>query len=124
MLGNARSEADRNIVDIINYTGAGVTLAMGLLGLVSPGTAAKITSIRPVGKLGVSEIRATYGGLFAAMGLFALFAGTRPVFQVVGVAWVGAALGRTVSMAIDRNPSGKNAGAVIFEAVVGVALLL
>jgi len=44
-----------------------VTLGLGLLGLLRPAAAAAFTSIEPKGPMGVSEIRATCGGLFAAL---------------------------------------------------------
>jgi hypothetical protein len=54
-------------IDILPNICAAITLALGILGVVSPASAAKLVGIKPDGLLGVSEIRATYCSLF--MGL-------------------------------------------------------
>lgn len=100
--------------------GALTTLALGLMGLLRPSAAAAFTSIEPIGPVGVSEIRATYGGLFAAMGAWALWAQSPAVFGVLAVAWAGAALGRLVSVAVDGSRSGQNLGGIAFEGVIAL----
>lgn len=107
----------------IRNLGALVTFGMGLLGLLRPLAAAKLTSLSPVGALGVSEIRATYGGLFAALGGLALVSQESAAFLVAGVAWGGAAAGRVYSVIVDENRSGENLRAVAFEAAVALLLL-
>jgi hypothetical protein len=102
--------------------GAAITLLLGLLGLLSPAKAAAFTSIAPVGPNGTSEIRATYGGLFFAMGLLCLTQQLEMIFLTVAAAWIGAAGGRLWSIVIDRNTSRKNLGGVGFEAVIGCLL--
>ena len=86
--------------------------------------AATFTRIAPLGIDGRSEIRATYGGLFAALGLCCLGAQTDAVFLTAGIAWLGAAAGRLASVLMDRNTSARNLGAVAFETLVGVPLVL
>ena len=71
--------------------GAAITLGLGLLGLLRPDAAAAFTSMQPVGLLGRAEIRATYGGFFAALGVVCLVAREPLAFAVVGIAWLGAA---------------------------------
>ncbi len=73
----------------------------------------------PVGPAGVSEIRATYGGLFVSLGIVAIALQTSIVFTVAGLAWLGAALGRVFSIAIDHNFDSKNLGGVIIEMLIG-----
>ncbi len=51
----------------IESAGALATFAVGALGLVRPLAAAKRVGIEPIGTLGISEVRATCGGLFAAL---------------------------------------------------------
>jgi hypothetical protein len=103
--------------------GAVVTLLLGCLGLFFPSRAAAFTSIAPVGPTGVSEIRATYGGLFAALGLACLVLQSVAVFSTAGVAWVGAAAGRAWSVLIDRNREPQNLGGTVFELALGLLLL-
>jgi Domain of unknown function (DUF4345) len=102
--------------------GAAATLVLGIFGLSAPTKAAEFTSISPVGPNGTSEIRATYGGLFLAMGLLCLLLQSEMVFLTVAAAWIGAAAGRIWSVAIDRNVSAKNLGGVLFESVIGCLL--
>ena len=103
--------------------GATATLLLGCLGLFAPARAATFTSISPIGRTGVSEIRATYGGLFAALGLACLITQSTPVFTTAGTAWVGAAAGRLWSVAIDGNHEPKNLGGIAFELAIGLLLL-
>lgn len=99
-----------------------VTLGLGLLGLLRPASAARFASIGPQGKTGLSEVRATYGGLFAALGGWALWTQSGTVFEIVGLAWAGAAAGRLLSVVADRSFAAKNLGRVAFEG--GLAALL
>lgn len=108
----------------VNTFGALITLGLGVFGLFWPLSAAKFASIQPDGERGISEIRATYGGLFLSMGLFALIAQTSDVFRLVGVAWIGAAAARSFSYAHDNSRSGANLGGIAMEAVIGLTMLL
>jgi len=103
--------------------GAVATLLLGCLGLFFPSRAAAFTSIAPIGRTGVSEIRATYGGLFAALGLACLALQSLAVFSTAGVAWMGAAAGRAWSALIDGNREAKNLGGIVFELLLGLLLL-
>lgn len=103
--------------------GAIATLLLGCLGLFSPARAAAFTSISPVGATGVSEIRATYGGLFAALALICLAAQSTGIFATAGAAWAGAAAGRAWSVLVDGNFEAKNLGGIAFELTIGTLLL-
>lgn len=103
--------------------GSIATLLLGCLGLFFPLRAADFTSITPIGATGVSEIRATYGGLFAALGLGCLTLQSVAVFSTAGLAWVGAAAGRTWSAVIDGNREPKNLGGIAFELIIGLLLM-
>ncbi len=102
---------------------AAVTTGLGALGLFAPDRAAAFTSMSPVGPNGRSEIRATYGGLFAALGICLILSQSGPMFFIAGVAWVGAAVGRGWSVLIDGNRLPKNLGAIGFELALGLLLL-
>lgn len=112
------------MLESLNNVGAIITTALGLMGLLLPAKAAQFTSIRPEGLLGSSEIRATYGGFFLALGAYALYAQAHAVFVVAGVAWLGAAGGRLLSVVVDRSVTSKNFAAVAFEAMVGGMLIV
>ena len=103
--------------------GSAITLALGAMGLVAPRAASAFTGTLPDGLIGTSEIRATYGGFFLALGAFCLATRDPTAFTVLGVAWVGAALGRFVSVLVDGSTSAKNWGGIGFEAAIGALLL-
>jgi hypothetical protein len=105
------------------HIGGVLMLALGLLGLFAPGPVARVLSISPVGRLGISEIRATYGGLFLAMGLTVLMAGDTTLFALAGVAWMGMAAGRSISWWYDRSRDSRNLLALGIELVLGYLLL-
>lgn len=109
---------------LLHNAAALITAALGLMGLLLPAKAAQLTSIRPEGLLGTSEIRATYGGFFLALGAYALYAQADVVFAVAGVAWLGAAGGRLLSVVVDRSASAKNLIAIAFEAAMGGLLIV
>ena len=98
--------------------GALITFGLGIMGLSRPAAAAAFTSLEPKGLVGVAEIRATYGGLFAAMGAYALWAQLPIAFAVLACAWAGAALGRVVSVVVDGSRTPQNLGGVAFEAAI------
>jgi hypothetical protein len=102
--------------------GALACLGLGVMGLLAPMQAARLVGLAAVGRLGVSELRATYGGLFIGMGLACLVLDSPPAYAVAAAAWLGAAAGRGVSIAIDRNLSRMNIGGVLLEASIGVLL--
>lgn len=110
--------------DTFNLVGASITLGMGLLGLIFPRAAARITSLSPQGKLGIGEIRATYGGLFVALGAYALWTRQPEAFFFAGLAWAGAAAGRLIHIPLDRNLTKEAIGAFFFEAAIAAALLV
>ena len=102
--------------------GALVTAALGGLGLVRPRTAARLVGLEPSGRLGLSELRATYGGLFFALGVFALATRDEVAFALVGAAWLGSAAARVGDAFLVRGASRAVWRAALFEA--GVAALL
>lgn len=108
----------------VNTLGALVTFGLGVFGLFSPLGVAQFVGIQPDGERGVSEIRATYGGLFLALGLFAIIAQNTDVFRVVGVGWIGAASARSFSFVRDNSRSGANLGAIVMEAAIGLSMLV
>jgi Domain of unknown function (DUF4345) len=102
--------------------GAVLTVILGLLGILTPLQAGRMVGLKPLDGRGISELRATYGGLFAGMGLACLVLQTPAAYAVAACAWLGAALMRAVSMAVDRNPSWLNAGGVALELLIGTLL--
>jgi len=108
--------------DVLASLGAVLTVALGLLGFLAPLSAGRIVGLKPEGPRGLSELRATYGGLFAGLGLACLVLQVPAAYAVAACAWLGAALARLASMALDRNPSWLNAGGLALELVIGALM--
>ena len=103
---------------------AAITVGLGLLGLLAPGKAMRLVGIeanRPHGRL---DVRATYGGLFLALGAFPLISGEPMAFQMLGVAWIGAGLARAVFTPIERVWEKENLVGIAIEVGLGLAALL
>ena len=103
--------------------GALITISLGVFGAVAPHLAARLVSIAPVSGLGVSEIRATYGGLFIALGSACLVLDSPEAYAVAGIAWLGAACMRLPSLFLDKGAFPKAIGGAAIEALPGVLLL-
>jgi hypothetical protein len=110
------------LAHVFHLVGALVTAALGLLGLLRPQAAARLVGLEPSGRLGRSELRATYGGLFFALGAFALATRDEVAFALVGAAWLGAAAARVGDALLVRGAGRPVWRAALFEA--GVAALL
>ncbi len=111
------------MIETLPILGSVLTLGLGLLGLLRPDQAAAFTSMAPVGLVGRSEIRATYGGFFVALGACGLAMNQPAVWTVLGLAWLGAAAGRAFSAVVDASREAKNFGGIAFEAAIGLTLL-
>ena len=101
--------------DILALIGLGFGAALGLGALFSPDWAAGIVRLKadPEKPGGYSEFRATYGGLFLMVHLagFVIVLHAPPAMAVMAVlpvaaGWLGAAMGRVVSMVLDRAKGG------------------
>ena len=104
--------------------GASVSVLAGLLGLIWPQQVSKVIGLNLPGPLGVSEFRATYGGLFIGAGVAVLVLGSADAALVLGAAWLGAFVARVVSMVVDRNVSKENLAGCAIELAVGGLLVL
>lgn len=98
-------------------------MAAGVLGLLWPRTVSRVIGMHIPGRLGLSEVRATYGGLFIGAGLAVTLIGNRDAALVLGAAWAGAFIGRVVSFVIDRSHMNENIAGLAIEATIALLLL-
>ena len=103
--------------------GAILTLALGLFGALAPSRVAGFVGIQPLGGAGLSEVRATYGGLFIVMGGTCLVLQSPVAFLLAGLAWSGAGLMRFPSLLLDKGSFPKGLGAAGIELAIGMLLL-
>lgn len=104
--------------------GAVVTLILGVFGLLAPRKAAALVGVTPLNRVGISEIRATYGGLFIGLGVTTLLLANKSVYSVAAACWLGAALARIISIFADNSHDKKNWGGVFLETSIGTLLLM
>ena len=109
-----------------------IILGLGLAGLLYPSRVMGIlgyTIINPSQAAAVlGEVRATYGGLFVVMGVYTLLSAADPVANsgrllFIGLMWLGACAARLVGVSVDGNPGLPGWAAVVFEVLVGGALV-
>ncbi len=105
------------------YAGAVISVVAGCLGLIWPHRVSSVIGLQLPGTLGVSEFRATYGGLFIGAGLATLILGSRDAALVLAAAWGGAFLARAVSLVVDRSRSRENVAGLVIESAVAALLL-
>jgi hypothetical protein len=108
---------------VLPLFGVLITLLLGVLGLFFPAKAMAFTSLQAADVVGKSEVRATYGGFFLGLAVVAFIVRTQLVFMTLGCAWLGAALGRLLSLLLDRSVSAKTIAGIGFEGCIGLLLL-
>ena len=112
------------MLDLINPALALLTIALGLFGFLAPRYTAEALDLQTVGStMGFSELRASAGGLFVAVGLTCLMTGAPWAYGMLGVAYAGAACGRLVSIVVDGPPMPKALIWFLFEAVPAAWLI-
>jgi len=123
MLTNDGSICKPVVMAMIANLGAAITFFLGCIGLLFPKQVSRLLGNSPEGPLGMSELRATYGGFFMCLGIGCLITQSDSVFLVVGSAWCGAAIARLISVTADKSSSRENIIGLLFEATLGLMLL-
>lgn len=106
------------------YIGATISVLAGILGLVWPQRVSTVIGLHLPGVLGISEFRATYGGLFIGAGLATLLIAHREAALVLGAAWGGAFVARAISLIVDKSRSKENLAGLVIEATVAGLLIM
>ncbi|MEP1586766.1 MAG: DUF4345 family protein [Tateyamaria sp.] len=93
------------MVDFLNIVAALLTIGFGLFGFIAPRFTAEALDLAPTkSTMGLSEMRASVGGLFVVAGLAAIILGAPLAYAMIGFAFAGAALGRVLSLIFDKPP--------------------
>lgn len=101
-----------------------LTVALGAFGLIAPRFTLSALDLRTQGSnMGLSEMRASVGGLFVALGGGALVTGSSALYAALGLAYAGAAAGRGLSLVLDAPPLRKAGFYFAVEAVLAGLLL-
>lgn len=110
-------------MDWLNFAGAAITMAMGCLGLFAPHRASALTGLVASTPAARAEFRGTLGVTFLFLGAVPLFTQSPHAFLTAGACWLGAAIGRVISIFADDGNEAKNWGATLFEVVCAGLLL-
>ncbi len=93
------------MADWITFTATLLTIAFGLFGFLAPRYTASALDLEPTrSTMGLSEMRASVGGLFVVAGAAALWLDEPLGYVMIGFAFFGAALGRILSLIFDKPP--------------------
>lgn len=96
------------MIDILNLIAAALTIAFGAFGFLAPRFTASALDLAPTDStMGLSEMRASVGGLFVASGIALPLLDLPAAWLALGIAYAGAATGRVVSGVFDKPPMGK-----------------
>jgi len=113
------------ILNLFKILAAIATIATGLISLLRPRSVTGFTGLQPTGPRGISEIRAVLGGLFIALGVAPLLLNVPAAYQMLGIAYLGIAVVRAVSMfVLDNSVIQSNSISLAIEIVFGVILVL
>jgi hypothetical protein len=111
------------------YLSAGLTLVLGLLGLLNPVLTLRLTGLEVIEPRGLGQTRALFGALFLTMGGFMLWAlSTRPrarsILRFTAFLWLASALGRLLSLILDAQFSTGSILLLAFDLAVGTGSFL
>lgn len=101
-----------------------LTIAFGAFGFLAPRFTADALDLAPTrSMMGLSEMRASVGGLFVIAALAGLWMNEPAAWAMLGFAYAGAATGRLLSLLVDAPPKYKCAIFGLIEAVLAAILL-
>ena len=93
------------MLDTLNIIAALLTIGFGAFGFTAPNYTASALDLAPTAStMGLSEMRASVGGLFVVAGLAAIWLSEPLAYAMIGFAFAGAALGRVLSLVFDAPP--------------------
>ncbi len=113
------------MADWITLVATLLTIAFGGFGFFAPRYTAGALDLEPTkSTMGLSEMRASVGGLFVVAGIAALWLDEPLAYAMLGFAFLGAALGRGLSLIFDAPPVGKVMVFGGIELVLAAAFLI
>jgi hypothetical protein len=111
-------------IQILQIIAAVGTILTGLFSLIKPEAVTGFTGLRPEGGRGITEIRAILGGFFIALGAAPLFLNSPVAYMMLGIAYLGVAVVRGISMVVDKSIIQSNVISLIVEIIFGVILVI
>ena len=112
------------LIGTLNVICAFLSIGIGAISWINPKYTLSVLDLQEgTTTMGRSELRASAGALFVAMGVGTLIIGQPVAYLMMGIAWLGAAIGRLTSIIVDPRPTRKAWGFFTVEAAVGVTLV-
>ena len=112
-------------MDIVNAALALLTIGFEAFGLLAPRYTASALDLEPTrSTMGLSELRASAGGVFVAIGLWCLLTGDQHAYFALGIIYLGAGTGRGLSILLDKPPLKKAFVFLAFEWPPAAILIL
>lgn len=107
------------------WTSAIITIMFGLICFFAPRTTYRILRLRTVEGVpeALSESRATMAGFYLGTGILAIAFQQPFIWLVLGAGWAFTALGRLVSIVVDRGNTSFNWVSIAIEIALAVAPL-
>ena len=112
------------IVQILQIIAAIATILTGLVSLFKPESVTGFTGLHPEGGRGITEIRAVLGGFFVALGAAPLFLNSPVAYTMLGIAYLGIAVVRGISLFVDKSVTQSNVISLVVEIIFGVILVI
>jgi hypothetical protein len=109
---------------ILKIIAAIATIITGLISLIWPRSVRGFTGLEAPGPRGITEIRAVLGGFFIALGTVPLIFQSAGMFLMLGLAYLGVALVRAVSIILDKSFLQSNFISLAVEVFLGLILIL
>lgn len=112
------------MTDFLDIAIALLTVGLGAFGFLAPRYTADVLDLKTTqSSMGLSELRASAGGLFIALGATCLWLNSDWAYAMLGVAYAGAAAGRLLSIILDKPPMPKALVWFLFEALPALWLI-
>jgi len=115
-----------DVLTLASYAAALFSLGLGLFGLIKPEGALNLIGLQTVPGVAhsISEVRATYGGVFTGVSLYPLVTGEQHAFLTLALGWILAGFCRLCSALIDGAFTRFNLTSIAFELGVGALIAL
>lgn len=118
--------APQSLGEWLTFASAAVTVLFGVFSLVMPRTTLRLLRLEtsPGAPEAVSESRATIAGFYLGIGLTTILLAQPFLALALGAGWAFTAIGRIVSMVLDRGFTIFNAVSVVIEIMLAAGPLL
>jgi hypothetical protein len=118
--------APQSLGEWLSFASAAVTVLFGIFCLVLPRTTLKLLRLQtmPDAPEAVSESRATIAGFYLGIGITTILLAQPFLALALGAGWAFTAIGRIVSMVLDRGFTPFNLVSVLIELALAAGPLL